>query len=132
MNPQQPSTVLQPGDYVCASNQLLEGGCGVRFLVDHNGHSGPAFVVRHAGRTVAYLNRCAHRLVELDWQEGDFFDTERRHLVCATHGALYDPASGVCVSGPCLGAALTAVPVREMNGAVWLAQSPVTTSNLPL
>lgn len=128
MNPQPPSIVLQPGDYVCASNQLLEGGCGVRFLVEHCGHIGPAFAVRHAGCTVAYLNRCAHKLVELDWQEGEFFDAEHRYLVCTTHGALYDPASGVCVGGPCRGAALTAIPVHEVNGAVYLAHSLVTTS----
>ena len=128
MTPQLPPVVLHPGEYVCASSRLQEGGCGVRFLLEHNGHSGPAFVVRHAGRAVAYLNRCAHKLVELDWQEGEFFDSGRRHLVCATHGALYDPASGVCVGGPCRGAALKAVPVREANGAVWLAESPLTKS----
>jgi len=128
VTPPQPQVVLHPGDYICASIRLQEGGCGVRFLVNHNGHNRPAFVVRHAGRTLAYLNRCAHKLVELDWQEGEFFDIEHRHLVCATHGALYDPASGVCVGGPCRGAALTAVPVREANGAVWLADSPLTAS----
>lgn len=128
VTPQPPAVVLRPGEYVCASNQLQEGGYGVRFLVEHNGHSRPAFVVRHAGRAVAYLNRCAHKLVELDWQEGEFFDPEHRHLVCATHGALYDPVSGVCVGGPCRGASLTAVPVIEANAAVWLADSPVTTS----
>ena len=128
VTPQLPPVVLHPGEYVCASSRLQEGGCGVRFLLEHNGHSGPAFVVRHAGRAVAYLNRCAHKLVELDWQEGEFFDAEHRHLVCATHGALYDPASGVCVGGPCRGAALKAVPVREANGAVWLAESPLTKS----
>lgn len=116
--------VLHPGDKICVSNQLQEGGCGVRFLVEHNGHFGPAFVVRHTGRVFAYLNRCAHKLVELDWQEGEFFDAEHRYLVCATHGALYDPASGVCVGGPCRGAALAAVPVREADGAVWLAGTP--------
>ena len=117
--------VLHPGDKICVSNRLQEGGCGVRFLVEHNGHISPAFAVRHAGRVFAYLNRCAHKLVELDWQEGEFFDAEQRYLVCATHGALYDPASGVCVSGPCRGAALAAVPVREADGAVWLAGTPV-------
>ena len=121
----QPSApALRPGDSVCASNQLQEGGRGVRFLVEHNGHIIPAFAVRHAGRVVAYLNRCAHKLVELDWQQGEFFDAERRYLVCATHGALYDPASGICVGGPCRGAALTAVPVREADGLVWLAGTP--------
>jgi len=117
--------VLHPGDKVCVSNRLQEGGCGVRFLFEHNGYIGPAFTVRHAGRVFAYLNRCAHKLVELDWQEGEFFDAEHRYLVCATHGALYDPSSGVCVDGPCRGAALTAVPVREADGAVWLAGTPV-------
>lgn len=128
--------VLRPGDTVCASNRLQEGGCAVRFLVEHNGHIAPAFAVRHAGRTFAYLNRCAHKLVELDWQEGEIFDAEHRYpgaaigamdfLVCATHGALYDPASGVCVGGPCRGAALTAIPVREADGAVWLAGTPAS------
>ena len=115
---------LRSGDKVCASNELQEGGRGARFLVEYNGRVGPAFAVRHAGRVVAYLNRCAHKLVELDWQEGEFFDAEQRYLVCATHGALYDPASGVCVDGPCRGAALTAVPVREADGAVWLVGTP--------
>jgi nitrite reductase/ring-hydroxylating ferredoxin subunit len=122
--PPQPA-VLRPGYTVCASNQLQEGGCAVRFQVEHNAHIAPAFAMRHAGRVFAYLNRCAHKLVELDWQQGEFFDAARRYLVCATHGALYDPASGVCVDGPCRGAALTAVPVRETDGAVWLAGAPV-------
>ena len=117
--------VLRSGDCVCASTCLQEGGRGVRFLVEHNGRIEPAFAVRHAGGVVAYLNRCAHKLVELDWQEGEFFDAERQHLVCATHGALYDPASGVCASGPCHGATLTAIPVRETDGSVWLAETSV-------
>jgi len=116
--------VLRPGDKVCASNSLQEGGRGVRFLVEYGGRFVPAFAVRHTGRVAAYLNRCAHKLVELDWQEGEFFDIEHHYLVCATHGALYDPASGVCVSGPCRGAALTAVSVREADGVVWLAGIP--------
>ena len=115
---------LHPGDSVCASHCLREGGNGVRFQVEHNGRIDPAFAVRHAGHVVAYLNRCAHKQVELDWLEGEFFDVEHRYLVCATHGALYDPASGACVDGPCRGAALTAVPVRETDGAVWLAGPP--------
>jgi nitrite reductase/ring-hydroxylating ferredoxin subunit len=120
--------VLHPGDVVCTSNQLLDAGDGVRFQVERNGQIGTAFAVRHGGRVTAYLNRCAHKLVELDWQEGKFFDTERNYLVCSTHGAMYDPASGRCVSGPCRGAALTAVAVHELDGVVWLAGSSSTTN----
>jgi len=115
--------VLRPGDIVCASNHLQDAGDGVRFLLDQNGHIGSAFVVRHAGQVTAYLNRCAHKLVELDWQEGKFFDADHNYLVCSTHGALYDPASGRCVSGPCRGAALTAVAVQELDGEVRLTRS---------
>ncbi len=118
---QSPVAALRPGNSVCASNRLQEGGRGVRFLIEHNGNIGPAFAVRHAGRALAYLNRCAHKLVELDWQEGEFFDAEQRYLVCTTHGALYDPANGVCVSGPCRGATLTVIPVREADATVWIA-----------
>lgn len=114
------SVVLHPGDAICASNQLQNGGQGVRFLVEYNGRTGPAFVVRHAGRAVAYLNRCAHKLVELDWQEGKFFDAKGDYLVCTSHGALYDPDNGICIGGPCRGAALTIVPVRESDASVWL------------
>jgi nitrite reductase/ring-hydroxylating ferredoxin subunit len=125
VTPQPQPVVLRPGDNVCASNRLQNGGSGVRFQVEHHGCIQSAFVIRHAGRAVAYLNRCAHKRVELDWQEGEFFDAEHRYLVCATHGALYDPASGSCVGGPCRGAKLTAIPVREADGAVWIAGTTV-------
>lgn len=121
----RPSTqTLRAGERVCACGELQNGGSGVRFQVEHLGHTQPAFVVRHAGRAVAYLNRCAHKLVELDWQEGEFFDAEHRFLVCTTHGARYDPVNGKCVAGPCRGAMLTTIPVLEADGAVWLAGTP--------
>jgi nitrite reductase/ring-hydroxylating ferredoxin subunit len=113
--------ILRPGDSICPSQRLQDGGSGVRFHFEHNGRVAPAFAVRHEGRVFAYFNRCAHKLVELDWQEGEFFDAEQRFLVCATHGALYDPATGVCVAGPCRGAALTAVPIHEEDGLAWLS-----------
>jgi nitrite reductase/ring-hydroxylating ferredoxin subunit len=112
---------LHPGDSICLGQHLQEGGSGVRFQIEHNGRVAPAFALRHEGRVVAYLNRCAHKLVELDWLEGEFFDAEHRYLVCATHGALYDPTTGVCVAGPCRGAALIAVPIHEADGLAWLS-----------
>jgi nitrite reductase/ring-hydroxylating ferredoxin subunit len=118
--PPQPAA-LRPGDSVCASDCLREGSSGVRFLVEHNGRIDPAFAVRHGARVFAYLNRCAHKLVELDWQEGEFFDAEHRYIMCATHGALYDPATGACVGGPCRGATLTVVPIHEADGMAWLS-----------
>lgn len=109
--------------HVCASIALADGGPGVRFGVATPAGDEAAFAIRYGGRVYAYFNRCAHRLVELDWQPGQFFDAEGRHLICATHGALYEPATGTCVAGPCRGASLAPIPVTERDGAVWLADS---------
>ena len=106
---------------VCASATLAEGGDGVRFEVRRGGETAPAFAVRYEGRVYAYVNRCAHVGVELDWQAGRFFDADGIVLICSTHGALYDPATGECRGGPCRGAGLEPVPVEEIDGLVVLS-----------
>ena len=104
---------------ICASHELVEGGSGVRFTVDMRGVSEAAFAVRFRGRVHAYLNRCAHLAVELDWQPGEFFDLSGLYLICATHGALYAPESGRCLGGPCNGKGLVAVAVSESDGCIF-------------
>ena len=105
---------------ICASEDLVEGGRGVRFTVDRHGVGEPAFVVRHRGQVHAYLNRCGHISVELDWQPGEFFDYSGLYLICATHGALYAPESGRCLGGRCNGKGLEAVAVIERDGQILL------------
>lgn len=104
---------------ICAADDLLDGGPGVRFTVLQYGKDEPAFVVRFQGRVFAYLNRCGHVPVELDWQPNEFFDVTKLYLICATHGALYSPASGHCLSGRCNGKGLTPLPVVEQDGAIY-------------
>ena len=105
---------------ICASEELVDGGRGVRFTLDRHGLNEPAFVVRFRGRLHAFLNRCGHVSVELDWQPGEFFDHSGLYLICATHGALYAPDSGRCLGGRCNGKGLTAVSVIEHDGRVLL------------
>jgi nitrite reductase/ring-hydroxylating ferredoxin subunit len=106
---------------ICETGALVDGGAGVRLTVRHGAELRPAFAVRYGGRVYAYLNCCAHKLTELDWEAGQFFDAQRRYLVCATHGALYEPASGLCVAGPCRGAHLVALAVEETAHGIRLA-----------
>jgi nitrite reductase/ring-hydroxylating ferredoxin subunit len=113
--------LVLPGEAICESSALEEAGRGVRFQVQHAGHATPAFIVRHQGCVRGFLNRCAHRLVELDWERGEFFDSEKLYLICSTHGALYDPTTGACLGGPCRGQRLIAVPVVEQEGVIRLA-----------
>lgn len=105
---------------ICASADVLERGPGRRFEVDRAGEPAPAFVVRFNGRAYAFVNRCAHASVELDWEQGQFFDITRLYLICATHGAIYEPDSGRCIAGPCKGARLTAIAVEEREGSIFL------------
>lgn len=105
---------------ICASADLSEGGRGVRFEIERNHRSEPAFVIRYRGRVHAYLNRCAHVPIELDWNEGEFFADGGLYLICAMHGTLYDPATGACRGGRCPGSGLRPLPVYEADGNVYL------------
>ena len=105
---------------ICASSELSDGGKGVRFTVEQHGETLPAFVIRHRGRVYAYLNRCAHVGVEMDWMEGEFFDDSGLYLICSTHGATYAPESGYCIGGPCKGKSLQELAVEERNGNIYL------------
>jgi nitrite reductase/ring-hydroxylating ferredoxin subunit len=111
-----------PADPICTSAKVEEGGSGFRFELDWHGERAPAFVIRHSGRAHAYLNRCGHIPIELDWQPGEFFDVTRLYLVCATHGALYDPTSGACLGGRCNGQGLVALPIEERDGHIYLIE----------
>ncbi len=105
---------------ICASGDLADGGDGIRFDIERKGETLPAFIIRHDGKVYAYLNRCAHIAMELDWKPGKFFDAEGEYLICSTHGALYAPESGACRGGPCRGAALKRLDVYEADGKVYL------------
>ena len=107
---------------ICAASALEEGGLGVRFEVQWAGEATPAFVVRYDGAPVAYLNRCGHVPVEMDFNAGEFFDLSGLYFVCATHGALYDPESGACRGGPCNGRGLHKLKVLERDGHIFLIE----------
>ncbi len=109
-----------PKRLICEGAALEEGGLGVRFEVERHGRSEPAFVVRYEGAPRAFLNRCAHVPVPLDWQPGVFFEAQGLYLICATHGAVYNPASGVCIDGPCRGKRLVPLAVEEIDGRIFI------------
>jgi nitrite reductase/ring-hydroxylating ferredoxin subunit len=104
---------------ICASADIADGGRGRRFPVLVRGDDATGFVIRHGGQVFAYLNRCAHVPVELDWFEGEFFESSGTYLMCATHGAVYTPSTGKCEGGPCTGAQLRKIMVVERDGLIY-------------
>ena len=67
----------------------------------------------------AWLNVCPHAGRRLDWAPGKFLKDKQGHLVCAVHGATFELKHGVCVAGPCRGAALRPVEVEVRDGVVY-------------
>lgn len=103
---------------LCASGALAEGGSAVPFDVLCEGQYCRAFAVRFEGCVHAYLNRCTHVAMELDWRPNQVFDDSGRWLVCAAHGAMYAPDTGAGVAGPCRGGLLK-IELSESAGMVY-------------
>ena len=88
-----------------------------------------ALVGRAGGRVVAWANRCQHNPVPLDAgdvppQEDDATPApladDGQHFMCHSHGALFRPADGLCVLGPCYGQRLFPIEVDAHGGAIAL------------
>lgn len=105
--------------YICDADVLVEGGKGVRFPVTAGAEDTTGFVVRYGGAFYGYLNRCAHVPIELDWAEGEFFESSGLYLMCSTHGAIYAPDTGRCAGGPCRGGRLHPLAVVERDGKLY-------------
>ena len=102
---------------LCNSADLADSGQAVGFDVLYQGQSCRAFAIRYAGGAHAYLNRCSHVPMELDYQPDRFFDSTGHWLICATHGATYHPSTGQCSGGPCRGG-LVRIGLHERDGVV--------------
>ena len=87
---------------LCPSEALAERGTAFMFDVQQYGRPERAFALRIDGAPVAFLNRCVHVPVEMDWQPGEFLDSEREFIICSIHGAVYEPRHGHCAGGPCV------------------------------
>ena len=105
---------------ICKSSDIEIGGKGVNFQVEIDNTELPAFVIRHGGIAYAYLNQCAHLHLELDWERGEFFDIDAEYIVCANHGAMFEPFSGECINGPCFGASLVQIQLSERDETVFI------------
>ena len=103
---------------LCHSRDLVDGGLAVSFDLVYGGQTCRAFAVRWQGQVRAFLNRCSHVAMEMDWQPDRFFDATGQWLVCASHGAVYRPDTGQCAGGPCRGG-LIRIDLSEADGVVF-------------
>ncbi|HTN10673.1 MAG TPA: Rieske (2Fe-2S) protein [Acetobacteraceae bacterium] len=76
------------------------------------------FAVRRGEAVHVYVNSCPHLGLPLDWAPDRFLTTDRRHIICSSHGAEFEIATGQCLRGPCLGDCLEAVMIRVEDGVL--------------
>lgn len=97
----------------------LKEGESLKFVIPRKDRKSEAFVIKKNGKFYSYLNLCRHWTVGLDFDDNDFFSEDKEWLVCKNHGAIYEPATGICNGGPCGGAALYRVPLIEKEDALY-------------
>ena len=100
---------------LCRAEDIAEGGAR-GFEV----RGRRVFAVRHCGRVFAYLNRCPHLGVPLEWEADQFLDAQGAYIRCSTHGALFVKETGECIQGPCFGDFLWELACREEGGRILL------------
>lgn len=82
------------------------------------------FALKFDDQFRVYRNSCPHLGVELNWLEDQFFDLDGALIQCATHGALFDPLTGLCLAGPCRGQSLEALESHIADGQLYLNREP--------
>ena len=114
------STSTAAGRVLCRLDDI-EDGQAKGFALDEGPGGREIFVVREEGRVFGYLNACPHLGSPLNWQDDRFISDDSGLILCATHGARFEIEDGACVSGPCAGQTLEAVPVTvDAEGRVVL------------
>jgi nitrite reductase/ring-hydroxylating ferredoxin subunit len=105
------------GRIIARVNELAPGSVK-KFWIICRKYRLDAFLVNDQGHFYAYINRCRHMPTPLDFMRDQFVSDDGQYLMCYTHGALYERATGLCVAGPCKGESLHRLPVRVDEGDV--------------
>jgi nitrite reductase/ring-hydroxylating ferredoxin subunit len=103
-------------------DDLTEPGAR-EFRVGEGGWPFRGVVVRWQGQVYAYTNSCAHLGHPLNIDPDKFFSFDQTLLLCTSHGAVFEPDTGLCVGGPCIGASLKALECRIAEDKI-LVQAP--------
>ncbi len=104
---------------LCALDELTPG-LGREFTLESDEGAAEAFVLRQGDGVVAYLNRCPHIGVGLNWKPGHYLDPKGQVIECAMHGAQFRIEDGACLRGMCHGEGLEPVAVELRGVEVWV------------
>lgn len=110
------SSAPPQGALVCESGMIEEGAARC-LTVESAAGAFPLLLLRTGGVLRAYVNACPHQYLPLDYRSSSVLSADRARLLCSAHGAVFDAATGGCLSGD--GAdGLDPVPVVESEGLI--------------
>ena len=107
---------------LCRQGDLDATGCR-EFRLGSGEWPLKGFLVRVGAEVHAYVNRCAHQSLPLNMLPDRFLTHDGSMILCTAHGAIFEKATGYCVSGPCAGLSLERLAVRVVAGYVMLEAS---------
>ncbi len=103
---------------LCRVEDIPDGGAK-GFGPPPGGFTG-LLAVRQGDAVFVYVNSCPHIGTPLDWTPDRFLSADGRTIVCATHGAEFQIADGVCIRGPCRGERLESVVLQINEGTIYV------------
>jgi nitrite reductase/ring-hydroxylating ferredoxin subunit len=114
---------VKPGAlrYRVCRTAALSPGESMKFMLPVRGAEEECFAINFHGHYHAYVNRCRHVPMAMDWIDNQFFAEQGRYLMCQTHNAYFEPASGECIAGPAsaCGKFLYRVPLEIVDGVIY-------------
>jgi nitrite reductase/ring-hydroxylating ferredoxin subunit len=113
--------VASPARYRIGNAHDLKRGASIKFLMPIRGIEEECFAINYHGRLYAYVNRCRHIPMAMDWVDNQFFAERGRYLMCQTHNAYYEPETGECIAGPrgACGKFLYRIPLLVEDGVIY-------------
>ena len=104
---------------LCELDKIEDGGSDGFVVNTARGRCG-IIVIRHGDSVFSYINSCPHVGTPLEIKAGQFLDQRGEHILCSTHGALFQIDDGLCIAGPCVNARLTSVDIEIFDGALYI------------
>ena len=115
--------VTHMNELLCNINDISDPGAK-GFELSFNESTLAFFVVKKDAEVFAYINKCPHVGINLEWRPDDFLNIDKSLIQCSVHGAEFIIETGRCIAGPCQGKMLDSVPLQiDAQGNIFLANS---------
>jgi len=109
-------TSIKKGEKICSLDELINKKAIV--IEDSDKYLPGIIIYKNNNIIKAWINNCPHANLTLDLIGGKV-QSKDGNLLCANHGAKFDPETGSCLKGPCKEKSLTIFPfIIENNNLI--------------